>query len=511
MAAADTQPVSPASWLAVIGGVIAAFMAVLDIQITNASLRDIQGALSASTEESSWISTAYLVAEVVIIPMTGWLSRVFSIRRYMLASVALFLVFSVLCGFSWSLPSMIVFRCFQGLFGGALIPLSLTLIMILLPEKEWSTGMALFALSAVCAPSFGPALGGWLTETWSWQMIFFINLIPGGVMFYLLYQGLPRQTMNLSLLKQGDWFGIITMAIGLGSLQVVLEEGSLKDWFESSYIAFMSLLSGVALMAFLIRELTCQQPLINLRLFASPRFALGSLANMVVGFCLYSAVYLFPVYLAKIHDYSSMQIGLVIMWMGLPQFLIVPMVPKLVERFGSSQVSLTGIVIFAYSFWLSTRLSPDFAGPQFHFIQLIRAIGLPLAMTPLMLSTTTGIPARYAADASSLFNIVRNLGGAIGMAVMATVLSSRTRLHDARIREALPDTTDKIYQAYVGVPHLDHQNVLTLFSMEIHKQASIMAFADDFLILTWLMFVAGLLVWLSGRSLQRIQTAKPDV
>ncbi len=504
MAETNTRPTTSQSWLAVVGGAIAAFMAVLDIQITNASLQNIQGALSASPEEISWVSTAYLVAEVVIIPMTGWLSRVFSIRRYILASVILFLFFSILCGFSWSLSSMIVFRGFQGLFGGALIPLSFTLIMTLLPEKEWSKGMALFALSAVCAPAFGPALGGWLTDTWSWQMIFFINVVPGGLMFYLLYRGLPRQTMNLSLLKQGDWFGIITMAIGLASLQIVLEEGNLKDWFESSYIVLMSLISGIALTVFLVRELNCQHPLINLRLFASPRFAFGSLANMAVGFCLYSAVYLLPVYLARIHNYTPTQIGFVIMWMGLPQLLIVPLVPKLVERFGSIHVTLTGMIIFAIGFWLSTDLSPDFAGPQFHLIQLIRAVGLPLAMTPLMISTTAGIPARYAADASSLFNIVRNLGGAIGMALMATMLTNRTYLHDARIREALPDTADKIYQAYSGAVHLDHQSALALFSMEINKQASIMAFADDFLILTVLMVVAGLLVWFSGRSLQRV-------
>ncbi len=487
-------------WLAVLGGALAAFMAVLDIQITNASLQNIQGALSASPEESTWISTAYLVAEVIIIPMTGWLCRVFSIRRYMLASVVLFIVFSILCGLSWSLSSMIAFRALQGLFGGALIPLAFTLIMTMLPEKERPRGMALFSLSAVCAPAFGPALGGWLTDSWSWHMIFFINVLPGALMYILLSKGLPKGEMKLAELKKGDWLGIVTMAVGLACLQIVLEEGNRKDWFGSDYIVTLSFISFTCLTAFIIRELTCKKPLINLRLMARPRFGLGSLANMGIGFCLYSAVYLLPLYLGMIHGYTPTQIGLVIMWMGVPQLFIVPVVPRLIQWFGSVSVTMVGILLFSCGFWLSGHLNPDFAGPQFHLVQLLRAMGLPLIMTPLMITTTSGLPQHEAADASSLFNILRNLGGAIGMAVMATLLTNRTLLHDARLREALPQTADKLYQAYHMAPHLDPQSSLALFSMEINRQAAIMAYADDFILLTWVMLGCMGLVWLAGRA-----------
>ncbi|WP_263078336.1 DHA2 family efflux MFS transporter permease subunit [Endozoicomonas sp. Mp262] len=495
----ENTPVSLQQWLAVMGGALAAFMAVLDIQITNASLQNIQGALSASPEESTWISTAYLVAEVIIIPMTGWLCRVFSLRRYMLASVVLFIIFSILCGLSWSLSSMITFRALQGLFGGALIPLAFTLIMTLLPEKDRPKGMALFSLSAVCSPAFGPALGGWLTDSWSWHMIFFINIVPGAVMYILLTRGLPKGKANLAALKQGDWFGIVTMAVGLACLQIVLEEGNRKDWFGSDEIVFLSLISATALVAFIIREMTCKQPLINLRLMARPRFGLGSLANMGIGFCLYSAVYLLPLYLGMVHGYTPTQIGLVIMWMGVPQLFIVPMVPKLIERFGTVNLAMVGILLFSSGFWLSGHLNPDFAGPQFHLVQLLRAIGLPLIMTPLMITTTQGMPRHEAADASSLFNILRNLGGAIGMAVMATLLTNRTLLHDTRIREALPQTVEKLYHAYPAASYMEPQSTLAMFSMEINRQASIMAYADDFILLTWIMLGCMGLVWLAGR------------
>ncbi|MDD7805103.1 MAG: DHA2 family efflux MFS transporter permease subunit [Endozoicomonas sp. (ex Botrylloides leachii)] len=488
------------TWLAVIGGALAAFMAILDIQITNASLQNIQGALSASPEEITWISTAYLVAEVVIIPMTGWLCRVFSIRKYMLTSVALFIVFSVLCGFSWNLPSMILFRGLQGLFGGALIPLAYTLVMSLLPEQERPKGLALFSLSAVCSPAFGPTLGGWLTDTWSWHMIFFINLIPGILMLILLNKGLPKEKTNFSELKRGDWLGIATMAVGLACLQIVLEEGNLNDWFGSSYIVSLSVISVLALMIFVARELTTINPLVNLRLLARPRFSFGVLANMGVGFCLYSAVYLLPLYLGSIHDYTPTDIGLVIMWMGVPQLFIVPLVPKLIDKFGCISLTMMGIVLFAAGFYLSTNLNPNFAGPQFHFVQILRAIGLPLIMTPLMLITMKGLSQSDMADASSLFNAFRNLGGAIGMAVMATVLTNRTSFHDQRLREALPQTMDSIYRAYSQVPHINHQEVVALFSMEIHKQAAIMAYADDFLLMTWVMLICSLFIWLADRS-----------
>jgi len=243
------------SWVALMGAILGAFMAVLDIQITNASLQEIQAALGATLEEGSWISTSYLVAEIVVIPLTGWLSQVFSPRLYLVVNAALFTFFSICCAWAWNLPSMITFRAFQGFTGGVLIPMAFTILLTLLPPAKQPVGMAMFAITAVFAPSIGPTIGGWLTENFSWHYIFYLNLIPGLLLIAAVWYGLDRQPLQLRLLKQGDWGGIIAMAIGLGSLQVVLEEGTRKDWFSSPLIVRLSAIAVIFLTIFFRADL----------------------------------------------------------------------------------------------------------------------------------------------------------------------------------------------------------------------------------------------------------------
>ena len=235
------QPVALKTWLAVIGAMIGAFIAVLNIQITNASLPDIQGAIGAGIDDGGWISTSYLVAEIVVIPLTGFLVPVFSLRRYLLANAVAFLVMSVACAFATDLEQMIVLRALQGFFGGVLIPLAFTITLTMLPRSKQPVGLALFAISATFAPAIGPTIGGYLTQTLGWQYIFYVNLVPGAVMLGFLIPTLPVGPMKLSLLKQGDWTGIATLAIGLSSLQTVLEEGNKDDWFGSALIVRLTL------------------------------------------------------------------------------------------------------------------------------------------------------------------------------------------------------------------------------------------------------------------------------
>ena len=233
-AASETVPLR--TWLAVIGATLGAFMAVLNIQITNAALPDIQGAIGAGIDDGGWISTSYLITEIVVIPLTGWLARAFSVRLYLLVNAALFLVFSVACAFAGNLGQMIVLRGFQGFSGGVLIPMAFTIIMTTLPRSRQPIGLALFAISATFAPAIGPTIGGWLNDNYGWQFIFYVNLVPGAVMLGMLAVSLPATPMRLSLLRQGDWPGIATMAIGLACLQTMLEEGNKDDWFGSPFI-----------------------------------------------------------------------------------------------------------------------------------------------------------------------------------------------------------------------------------------------------------------------------------
>src|ERR1700716_2188976 len=298
--AVDPNRASVTVWIAVIAAMIGSFMEVLNIQITNASLLNIEGGIGTGVDNGSWISTSYLIGEIVVIPLTDFLSRVFSFRRYMLASAALFAAFSVACAFTHDLPSMIAMRGLQGFAGGVLIPMAFTLVLTKLPKTQQPVGLALFALSVTFAPAIGPTIGGYLTENYGWQTIFFVNVVPTAVMVSALYLTLEKTPMQLKLLKEGDWAGIATMAIGLSALQTVLEEGNKDDWFASPFILQLAIVAAVFLHAFLAIELPVQKPLLRLRLLIRRNFGIGVAVNMLVGFALFGTVYILPQFLGQV-------------------------------------------------------------------------------------------------------------------------------------------------------------------------------------------------------------------
>src|SRR5262249_34886327 len=312
-------------------------------------LADIQGAIGAGIEDGGWLSTPCPVAGLVVIPLGGWLAQVFSVRRYLLTNAVLFLILSAACALAQDLPQMIALRAVQGFTGGVLIPMAFTLIITLLPKGKQPVGLALFALSATFAPAIGPTIGGYLTENWGWQYIFYVNLAPGALMVGMLYFSLEPTPMKLSLLREGDWPGIITMAIGLAALQTVLEEGNKDDWFGSPFIVRLSVIAAISLTVFLWIELTAKKPLLNLRLLARRNFGFGILANFLLGIALYGSVYILPVYLSRIQGYNSEQIGMVLAWTGLPQLVLIPLVPRLMKRFDPRLIIAVGFALFAGS------------------------------------------------------------------------------------------------------------------------------------------------------------------
>jgi DHA2 family multidrug resistance protein len=469
-------------WIAVMSAMLGAFMAVLDIQITNSSLKDIQGALSATLEEGSWISTSYLVAEIIMIPLTAWLVQLLSARRLAVWVSLGFLASSLLCSFAWSLESMIVFRALQGFTGGALIPLAFTLTLIKLPEHHRAKGMALFAITATFAPSIGPTLGGWLTENWGWEYIFYINVPPGLLMIAGLMYGLEKKAPHWELLKSTDYAGIVTLGLGLGCLQVFLEEGHRKDWLESQLIVGLGSVAVVSLILFVILQLSKPNPLINLRILRERNFGLTSIASLGMGLGLYGSIYLLPLYLAQIQGYNALQIGEVIMWMGLPQLFIIPLVPKLMKVISPKWLCAGGFALFGISSFFSGVLNPDFAGEQFNHIQIIRALGQPMIMVTISLIATAYIQPQDAGSASSLFNILRNLGGAIGIALLATLLDSRAKTYFDYLREAVvpgnPQVDERLalFAEQLG----SQQAALGKLSEITHQQAIIMAYNDAF-------------------------------
>jgi DHA2 family multidrug resistance protein len=309
--------VSAKNWLALFGVMLGAFMAVLDIQITNSSLNDISGALGSSITEGSWISTAYLVAEIVAIGISGIMATIFTLKRYLIFSTIGFLIFSVLCAFSTSLNMMIVFRALQGITGGAMIPLAFNAILTLLPPVKQPIGMAIFGMTATFGPSIGPTIGGWLTDNYGWQWIFYINVVPGLVMLGIIWVSLEDEPLNLSLLRGLDYFGIISMAIGLGSFVYVLEEGERKDWLGDPIIKDFAWVAGIFIILFLVREFTARNPFLNLRVFRKRSFAFSTVIMTVLGLGLYGTVYLVPLYLTQVQHYSALEIGETLIWVGV--------------------------------------------------------------------------------------------------------------------------------------------------------------------------------------------------
>ena len=493
--------ISSKTWIAVIGATLGAFMAVLNIQIVNASLADIQGAIGAGIDDGGWISTSYLIAEIVVIPLSGWLAQVFSVRRYLLTNAILFLVLSVACAFPQDLPQMIVLRAIQGFTGGVLIPMAFTLIITLLPKSKQPVGLALFALSATFAPAIGPTIGGYLTENWGWQFIFYVNLVPGAVMIGMLWFSLEAKPMKLSLLREGDWAGIITMAIGLSALQTVLEEGNKDDWFGSTFIVRLSIVAGIALALFLWIELTSKKPLLNLRLLFRRNFGFGILANFLLGIALYGSVFILPVYLSRIQGYNAEQIGMVLAWTGLPQLLLIPLVPRLMKRFDPRLIIGIGFALFAASNFMNIYMTNDYATDQLFWPNIVRALGQALVMAPLSAVATAGIEAENAGSASGLFNMIRNLGGAVGIALLQTLLTKREQCHSnvlmqsvSMLEQATRTRTDQLTQYFMNHGVVDraeasHRAVIAIGHV-VQKQAFILAFSDTFCLLGATLIVA---------------------
>jgi DHA2 family multidrug resistance protein len=499
--AAAAPGVSAKAWLAVIGATLGAFMAVLNIQIVNASLANIQGGIGAGIDHGGWISTSYLIAEIVVIPLSGWLAQVFSIRIYLLTNAFLFLVFSAACALAQNLPQMIALRAVQGFSGGVLIPMAFTLIITLLPKAKQPIGLALFAISATFAPAIGPTIGGYLTENLGWEYIFYVNIVPGAVMIGMLYFSLESSPMKLSLLRDGDWRGIITMAIGLAALQTVLEEGNKDDWFGSPFIVRFAVIAAIALPLFIVIELSSKKPLLNLRLLFRRNFGFGVLANVLLGVALYGSVFVLPVYLSRIQGYNSEQIGMVLAWTGLPQLLLIPLVPLLMKRFDPRIVIGIGFTLFAMSNFMNISMTNDYAADQLFWPNVVRAAGQALCFAPLSAVATADVEPENAGSASALFNMTRNLGGAIGIAALQTLLTKREQFHSnvlsqsvsifeqatrARIEQLTQyfishgaiDRVDAAHRAYVAVGHV------------VQKQAYILAFSDTFYALGAALIVA---------------------
>ena len=510
MAASSQEHLSVRTWIAVLGTILGAFMALLDIYITNASLREITGGIGSTAVEASWVSTSYLIGEIITIPLTAWLGRVFGVRLYLLVNVSLFLMFSGLCGTATELTQMIFYRALQGFTGGVMIPMSFTVVNTQLPPSKRPLGLVLFGITATMAPAIGPYIGGLITDSYGWPMVFYVNLVPGAVMLATIFFTIDPEPLNMPLLWDGDWLGTVFMGIGLGSLIAFLEEGQNDDWFTSEFIQHCFTLAVIFIPLFIICELVSKTPIVNLRLLRIRNLGVAAAVNFLLGASLYGSVFLIPEYLEQVQNYSASQTGEAMILIGLPQLLIFPFVPRLMKRFDLRLIIFAGDLIFGGSCLLNIHMNPDFGGPQFQIANLVRALGQPLTFVPLSAIATAGLHREQQADGSALFNIMRNLGGSVGTALLSTMITQREQFHDFRIGERVTAYSPYVQQflSHQSVHYLQHsgdpvgalQQAYGMLQALVQTNSFVMAYSECFLALGVMLLIGSAMIWLCTKT-----------
>lgn len=507
-AAAATDRIDPRRLAAFLAMVFGMFMAILDIQIVSASLNEIQAGLAASSNEITWVQTSYLIAEVVMIPLSGFLSRALGTRTLFAISAGGFSIASLMCGLSTSIDEMILWRAVQGFIGGGMIPTVFATSYAIFPPSRRSTITPLIGLVATLAPTIGPTVGGYLTDAMSWHWLFFINIVPGIAVTIAALVLIDFDKPDYSLFDRFDFVGLLSMAGFLGALEYVLEEGPRNDWFGDDTVLLFAWVSGISAIVFFARVLTARQPIVDLSAFSNRNFALGSLFSFVLGIGLYGLTYLYPVYLAQIRGYNALMIGETMFVSGLAMFATAPIAGRLMPYIDKRLMLMAGFVSFAIGTYQMTWITTDWDFYELLWPQIFRGVGLMLSIIPINDISLGTLPPERLKNASGLFNLTRNLGGAFGLAGLTTVLNNRTDLHLARLHEAITwsrppamETLDALTQRFAAYG-TDAQAMALKKLMQItHRQGVVMAFSDVFLLLTLLF---------AGLALAAVVVRKPS-
>ncbi|WP_062206648.1 DHA2 family efflux MFS transporter permease subunit [Aureimonas sp. AU12] len=485
----DTIPMR--RMLAFMAMVFGMFMAILDIQIVSASLAEIQAGLSASTDEIAWVQTAYLIAEVIMIPLSGFLARMLSTRVLFTLAAAGFTASSALCATATNIDQMILYRALQGFIGGGMIPSVFAAAFTIFPPSKRAIVSPMIGLVATLAPTIGPTVGGYLSHALSWHWLFLVNVPFGILVTIAVWNLVDFDKPDLSLFKKFDWFGLLGMAAFLGSLEYVLEEGPLDDWFEDRVIVVLSVVLVLGAMLFLWRAFTAKEPIVDLTAFANRNFAFGSLFSFVMGVGLYGLTYLYPVYLGRIRGYDSLMIGETMFVSGLAMFFTAPLSGILSKKLDPRAMMAIGFVSFGLGTWLMSGITHDWDFRELFIPQILRGFGLMMAMVPINNIALGTLSPQKMKGASGLYNLTRNLGGAVGLAVINTMISDRTALHYDRLaervswgRQVAEDRLDDMAATFSARGLDGADAAIGQMVALVRREASVMAFSDVFLALT---------------------------
>jgi DHA2 family multidrug resistance protein len=410
-------------WLITISVMIPTFMEIVDTSVANVALPHMQGSLNAGTDEVTWVLTSYLVSNAVVLPMTGWLARMFGRKRFLITCITLFTVSSFLCGAAPNLAALVLFRILQGAAGGALIPVSQAILMETFPPKEQGMAMAIFGVGAMFGPIIGPTLGGWITDNMNWRWIFYIN-IPVGVLAVTMARYFIFDPHYMKKVKMRiDYWGLALLIIGLGSLQVVLDKGQREDWFSSTFILTFSIIACISLVALLFVELRGKQPIVNLRLFKDLSFASGNFVMFMVGYCLYGSVVMIPLFLQTLMGYNATLAGMVLAPGGVATLITMPFVGAYIQKYDGRWVVFAGLLIGALAMFQMRGFTLDASYWDFVWPRVILGVSLGMIFVPLTTVTLSTIPREEMGNATGMFNLLRNIGGSVGIALCATLLA----------------------------------------------------------------------------------------
>jgi len=497
-------------WVIAITAALGALLEVLDTSIVNVALSDMQSTLGATLSEVGWVVTGYAIANVIIIPLSAWLGDYFGKKRYFIFSMVAFVLASVLCGLSTTLPMLVAARIFQGLAGGGLLAKAQAILFENFPRHEQGKAQAIFGIGVIVGPTLGPTLGGYLTTTFSWPWIFYINIPFGILAVAMSILFLPEDHAVRKISSKVDWAGIIFLVFALGSLQWLLEDGYSEDWFESVLIqrlAFISVVSGVL---FVWRELTCEHPAVNLRVLKHRSLAAGSIFSAVLGMGLYGALFAVPIFCQQLLGFTPLQTGLVLLPGALAAGILMPLVGSLAHKYDPRILVALGAIIVTSSMFMLQGISPASNTDTLFVPLLMRGIGTVLMFLPLTLATFGPIPKKDIADASGFYSLTRQMGGSIGIALLTTLLSQRINFHRSVMTDHMSifgsATTERLAQIQAALvqkgidPGTAKLQALKIMDGLVSQQASVISFIDIFHVVGYAFLLSLPLLFLLGKK-----------
>jgi len=489
-------------WFGYLAMIFGNFMAILDIQIVASSINQLQAGLSASADEIQWVQTSYLIAEVIAIPLSGYLSRMLSTRVYFVISALGFMLASAACATAWSLESMIVFRVIQGFMGGGMIPTTSAAMFAMFPPEKRVLPQILFGMASTLAPSIGPTVGGYLTESFSWHWLFLINVVPGLLVSISVWNLVRIDKPMPELLKIIDLWGLAFLAMFLGSMEYTLDEGPRSDWFADDSVAITAVTATVGGLLFFWRSFTAKNPIVDLRAFRDRNFAIGTALASALGLGLYTLIYLTPLFLGQVRGYNSLQIGEVMIVQGAAMFFTAPLAGKLLKFISLRAMVALGLFSASMGAFLNSRLTADWGALQFALPQVLRGSGFLLcffSMTNIALGT---LPPAELKNASGLFNVMRNIGGAIGLALVNSLINSRNWLHWQMLSESVRDDSPAVRDALRNGSTLAHGALggsgqaesISFIARQMQQQVAVMTYSDMFAMIGGVLLIAMLLL-----------------